>query len=83
MWGSRRTRLSCSNQYDEECIRSPGKKSVRLYIGLTPGVSEPSDAEKLITRRLKEALALVDIRLLDHIIVPDGETVSFAERGLI
>lgn len=47
------------------------------------GVAEPSRADELLTNRLKEALALVDIRLLDHLIVGDGETVSFSERGLI
>jgi DNA repair protein RadC len=47
------------------------------------GVAEPSHADELITQRVKEALALVDIRLLDHIIVGDGACVSFAERGLI
>ncbi|HEX3845923.1 MAG TPA: DNA repair protein RadC [Steroidobacteraceae bacterium] len=47
------------------------------------GVAEPSHADELITHRVKEALALVDIRLLDHIIVGDGATVSLAERGLI
>jgi DNA repair protein RadC len=47
------------------------------------GVAEPSQADELITQRVKEALALVDIRLLDHIIVGDGNCVSLAERGLI
>jgi DNA repair protein RadC len=47
------------------------------------GVAEPSQADEFITRRLKEALALVDIRLLDHIIVGDGVSVSLAERGII
>jgi DNA repair protein RadC len=47
------------------------------------GVAEPSQADELITQRVKEALALVDIRLLDHIIVGDGASVSLAERGLI
>ena len=47
------------------------------------GVAEPSQADELITRRVKEALALVDIRLLDHIIIGDGATVSLAERGLL
>ena len=45
------------------------------------GVSEPSQADRSLTRRLQEALALVDIRLLDHLVVGDGETTSFAERG--
>jgi DNA repair protein RadC len=47
------------------------------------GVAEPSQADELITQRVKEALALVDIRLLDHIIVGDGVSVSLAERGVL
>lgn len=47
------------------------------------GVAEPSNADIDLTGRLKKALALVEIRTLDHIIVGDGETVSFAERGLM
>lgn len=47
------------------------------------GVAEPSHADELITTRLKEALALVDIRVLDHVIVGDGGCVSFAEKGLL
>jgi len=47
------------------------------------GIAEPSQADELITQRVKEALALVDIRLLDHIIVGDGACVSLAERGLM
>lgn len=47
------------------------------------GVAEPSQADIGITRRLKSALDLVDIRTLDHLVVGDGEVVSLAERGLI
>ncbi|HXQ31915.1 MAG TPA: DNA repair protein RadC [Steroidobacteraceae bacterium] len=47
------------------------------------GVAEPSQADAAITRRLREALALVDIRVIDHIIIAGGETVSLAERGLL
>jgi DNA repair protein RadC len=47
------------------------------------GIAEPSQADELITGRLREALALVDIRVLDHIVVGDGACVSFAERGLL
>ena len=47
------------------------------------GIAEPSQADELITQRVKEALGLVDIRLLDHIVVGDGVSVSLAERGLI
>ena len=47
------------------------------------GVAEPSTADEMITARLRDALALVDIRVLDHIVVGDGSCVSFAERGLL
>jgi DNA repair protein RadC len=46
------------------------------------GVAEPSLADRQITQRLTEALALIDVRVLDHMIVGD-EVVSFAERGLL
>ena len=45
------------------------------------GVAEPSHADRALTRRLIEATALVDVRLLDHVVIGDGEIVSFAERG--
>lgn len=47
------------------------------------GIPEPSAADVAITRRLSEALALMDVRLLDHFIVGGAEIVSLAERGLI
>lgn len=47
------------------------------------GTAEPSRADELITQRLRDALALVDIRVLDHVIVAGGEALSFAERGLL
>jgi len=47
------------------------------------GVSEPSQADKNITEKLKQALLLFDIRVLDHFIIGDGEPYSFAEHGLL
>src|ERR1017187_865604 len=47
------------------------------------GVAEPSQADQLLTTSLKQALALVDIKVLDHFIVAGGSTLSFAERGLL
>lgn len=47
------------------------------------GVAEPSEADRLLTLRLKEALALVDVRVLDHLVVGDNVVVSFSERGLL
>ena len=47
------------------------------------GNPEPSAADRVLTQRLKEALALVDVRTLDHVVVAGSNTTSFAERGLI
>lgn len=47
------------------------------------GVSEPSLADQAITRRLKDALLLLEIRLLDHFVVGDGKPVSLASRGML
>jgi DNA repair protein RadC len=47
------------------------------------GVAQPSQADELLTRNLKEALSLVDIKVLDHFIVAGHQALSFAERGLL
>ena len=47
------------------------------------GVCEPSHADQLLTQSLKQALAMVDIKVLDHFIVAGASVLSFAERGLI
>lgn len=47
------------------------------------GNPEPSQADKVLTQRLKEALGLVEVRTLDHVIIAGSDTASFAERGLI
>jgi DNA repair protein RadC len=47
------------------------------------GISEPSIDDKHITEKLKQALGLFDIRVLDHFIIGDGDPYSFAEHGLI
>lgn len=47
------------------------------------GVAQPSQADELLTRSLKEALALVDVKVLDHFIVAGQHAISFAERGLL
>ena len=54
-----------------------------LFHNHPSGVAEPSHADEAITRKLKDALALVDVRVLDHFVVSAGESVSFAQRGLI
>jgi DNA repair protein RadC len=47
------------------------------------GVAQPSQADELLTRNLKEALSLVDVKVLDHFIVAGNQAISFAERGLL
>jgi DNA repair protein RadC len=47
------------------------------------GIAEPSQADKTITTALINALALIDVRTLDHFIIGGGETFSFAEHGLL
>ena len=47
------------------------------------GVAQPSQADECLTRNLKEALALVDVKVLDHFIVAGTQALSFAERGLL
>jgi DNA repair protein RadC len=47
------------------------------------GVAEPSRADELLTKALKDALALVDVRVLDHFVIAGNAALSFAERGLI
>lgn len=65
--------------------RALGRQSAAVIIAHNhpSGVAEPSQADLAITRRLRDALGLVDIRLLDHFIVGDGDVVSLAERGLV
>ena len=47
------------------------------------GLAEPSRADEFLTQSLKNALALVDVRVLDHLVIGCGQVVSFAERGLL
>ena len=72
--------------YPREVVRTVLAKNAAAVIVVhnhPSGVAEPSSADHSLTRRLKSALALVDVRLLDHIVVGDGELVSFSERGLL
>ena len=57
--------------------------AVVLFHNHPSGVAEPSEADRTITQKLSRALALVDVRLLDHLVVTDGAFVSLADRGWI
>lgn len=72
--------------YPREIVKralSHNAAAVILVHNHPSGVAEPSRADETLTDRLKEALTLVDVRLLDHLVVGDGEMVSFSERGLL
>ena len=72
--------------HPREVVKEALKRNAAAVILAHPhpsGVAEPSSADELITRRLREALALVDIRVLDHLVVAGSEVVSFAQRGLL
>tara|TARA_B100001250_G_C19800150_1_gene790669 strand:+ start:523 stop:1197 length:675 start_codon:yes stop_codon:yes gene_type:complete len=78
--------IDAASVYPREVVKlalNKGAAAVILAHNHPSGVAEPSSADRLITERLVQALGLVDIRVLDHLIVGDGVTVSFAERGLI
>jgi DNA repair protein RadC len=72
--------------YPREVVKAALKHNacaVLLNHNHPSGVTEPSDADRLLTNTLKQALALVDCRVLDHFIVAGTQVMSFAERGLI
>jgi len=72
--------------HPRELVREAIKRNAAAVIfchGHPSGVAEPSHADELITRRARDALALIDVRVLDHIVIGGGEFVSFASRGLL
>jgi DNA repair protein RadC len=78
--------LNSAAVYPREIIKRALKHNAAATILVhnhPSGVAEPSRADEQLTTRLREALMLVEIRLLDHLVVGDGEMVSFSERGLL
>jgi DNA repair protein RadC len=70
--------------YPREVLKqalAQGAAAVILAHNHPSGVAEPSQADRAITDRLQQALGLVDIRVLDHLVIGDGYAVSFSERG--
>jgi DNA repair protein RadC len=65
-----------------ECIRLNAAAAIFAH-NHPSGCAEPSNSDELITGRLKEALALIDVRVLDHFVVGGGHAISLAERGLL
>ena len=78
--------LAQTSVYPREVVKAAlaaNAASVILAHNHPSGVAEPSRADELLTASLKSALALVDIRTLDHLVVAGHRVVSFAERGLL
>jgi DNA repair protein RadC len=78
--------LTQTSVYPREVVKSALRWNAAAMIfahNHPSGVAEPSQADELLTRSLRTALALVDVRVLDHFIVAGSGILSFAERGLI
>ena len=78
--------LAQTSVYPREVVKAALARNAAAVIfahNHPSGVAEPSRADELLTQALKQALALVDIRTLDHFVVAGSQLVSFAERGLL
>ncbi|MDT8885243.1 DNA repair protein RadC [Klebsiella aerogenes] len=79
-----RGNINSMTVYPREVVKAGLKNNAAAAIlahNHPSGEAEPSQADRLMTERLKQALELVDIRLLDHLVVGGMDIVSFAERG--
>ena len=79
-WGT----IDAASVYPREVVQTVLKYNAAAVIlchNHPSGVAEPSRADRSLTDRICAALGLIDVRVLDHLVIGDGETVSFAERG--
>ena len=78
--------LTQTSVYPREIVKAGLKANAAAVIfahNHPSGAAQPSQADELLTRNLKEALSLVDIKVLDHFVVAGNHALSFAERGLL
>ncbi|OUS39307.1 hypothetical protein A9R01_01895 ['Osedax' symbiont bacterium Rs2_46_30_T18] len=78
--------INCAQIHPREVVKSALSYNAAAVIfshNHPSGIAEPSQADREITQRLTQALALVDVTVIDHIIIGNAEPVSFAERGLL
>lgn len=78
--------LTQTSVYPREIVKAALRANAAAVIfahNHPSGVAQPSQADELLTRTLKEALALVDVKVLDHFIIAGNHAISFAERGLL
>jgi DNA repair protein RadC len=78
--------LTQTSVYPREIVRAALRVNAAAVIfahNHPSGVAQPSQADELLTRSLVDALALVEIKVLDHFVVAGAQAISFAERGLL
>jgi len=78
--------LTQTSVYPREVVKSALRANAAAVIlahNHPSGAAQPSRADELLTRNLREALALVEVKLLDHFVVAGSQAISFAERGLL
>jgi DNA repair protein RadC len=77
--------LTQTSVYPREVVRALHHQASAVVLAHNhpSGTVQPSRADEILTQTLKTTLALIDVRVLDHIIVAPGETLSMAERGLL
>lgn len=78
--------LTQTSVYPREIVKAALARNAAAVIfahNHPSGVAQPSQADELLTRNLKEALALVEVKVLDHFIIAGNQAISFAERGLL
>ena len=78
--------LTQTSVYPREIVKAALARNAAAVIfahNHPSGAAQPSQADELLTRNLKEALALVEVKVLDHFIVAGNQAISFAERGLL
>ncbi|SFC52792.1 RadC family protein [Pseudoalteromonas denitrificans] len=76
--------INAANVYPREVVKSVLKNNAAAVIlahNHPSGIAEPSQADRLITDKLIQALNLIDVQILDHLVIASDKTVSFAERG--
>lgn len=78
--------LTQTSVYPREIVKAALENNAAAVIfahNHPSGVAQPSQADELLTRNLRDALALVDVKVLDHFIIAGSQAISFAERGLL
>ena len=78
--------LTQTSVYPREVVKASLKHNAAAVIfahNHPSGATEPSQSDRMLTDALKQALALIDVRVLDHFVVAGNQTMSFAERGMI